>query len=146
MNEEKSRRMELRRQTGTREVAKLELHLKHRGPEYLIAFACFNCQKSFKKPAPDKHVKYKCNECRLPLYMMGRNFTAPRKGNSKQWKKVQWLYAYGFRFLGSGLHDGAELPKKLSDLKSFLSENPNHPLRVADIDEFMLKELLANEK
>ena len=131
MNEEKHRRMELRKESGTRVITPAEPPEYNRGPEYLIAHACFSCRKSFKqldKPEGENNV---CPDCGEIVYRMGRSFTAPKKADTKQWKKVQLLYAEGFRFIGSGYHEGPKLPEKLSDIEMFLKDNTHHPLKVA---------------
>jgi hypothetical protein len=62
---------------------------------------------------------------------MGRSFTAPKKADVEQWKKVAALWNAGFRFHSYRSHPDAEkLPEKLRDVADFLSRNPNHPFRV----------------
>ena len=63
MNDEKYRRMELRRENGTRTVKPVVAPPFHRGPEYLIAHACFPCRKSFKMEPLDSDKKHKCPDC-----------------------------------------------------------------------------------
>jgi hypothetical protein len=130
MNEEKLRRMELRKANETREVKRIAPPSYHRGPEYLIAHACFPCRKSFKMLPLECDKTHRCPNCEGPVYEMGRSFTAPKKADIKQWKKVHGLYIEGFRFFGSGLHDAEKLPEKLTDLKDFLRRNAEHHLRV----------------
>jgi hypothetical protein len=131
MNDEKYRRMELRKANGTREVKPIVSPSYHRGPEYLIAHACFPCRKSFKMLPLESDKAHKCPDCEGLVYEMGRSFTAPKKTDIKQWKKVYGLYVEGFRFFGSGFHNAEKLPEKLSDLKYFLQRNSEHHLRIA---------------
>ena len=131
VNEEKYRRMELRKESGTRVITPPEPPAYNRGPVYLVAHACFSCCKSFKQPDKTEGEINVCPECGGIVHRMGRNFTAPKKSDLKQWKKVQILYAEGYRFFGSGMHDGPKLPEKLSDVEMFLRDNPDHPLKVA---------------
>ena len=128
--EEKQRRMELRKDTGTRVIEPPKVPPFHRGPEYLIAHACFSCRKSFKCSVKDNDHKHVCPQCSGQLYEMGRSFKAPRTSDIKQWKKVQWLYSEGFRFIGCGSRGGAKLPSELHQVETFLKENPKHPLKV----------------
>jgi len=131
MKEEEYRRMELRRENGTRKIIKPVSSTVNRGPEYLIPFACFVCRKSFKKPVPDGEYEHSCSECDSPMYEMGRNFSAPKKEDHKQWRKVQLLYAHGFRFVGSGNHNGPNIPKTLADVELFLPQGKTpHKLRL----------------
>ncbi len=122
--------MELRRDNGTREVKAIQAPSYHKGPEYLIAHACFPCRKSFKMIPLDGDESHKCPECSGIVFEMGRNFSAPKKTDDKQWKKVFRLYSAGFRFIGSGFHDSEKLPDNLSDVDSFLERNKEHYLRI----------------
>lgn len=72
-----------------------------------------------------------CPTCQGTMYRMGWSFHAPKKSNVEQWKKVQFLYAEGFRFFGSGWGKGIPLPKKYKEVKNFIEEYPNHGLRTA---------------
>jgi len=77
-----------------------------------MQYACFSCQKSFKRPQfspsanrfmnSEQHAAqtreatefeatrdYKCPDCGQPAHMMGLDFKAPRKGDAKAWKAVQ---------------------------------------------------------
>jgi len=146
LNEEKHRRMELRKESGTRVITPPKSPAYNNGPEYLVAHACFSCRKSFKqsdKPNDENNI---CPDCGEIVYRMGRNFSAPKKSNLKQWKKVLLLYSEGFRFVGSGMHDGPKLPEKLSDVEMFLSDNPHHPLKIAAPDHTLKVEALGVQK
>lgn len=133
-NEEKYRRMELRKATDSRIIEPAKTPPYNNGPEYLIAHACFECRKSFKQPVGDA-MEHVSPECCGPAYEMGRSFTSPKASDIKQWKKVQGLYAAGFRFIGSGHNDSLPLPTKLSEVERFLQENPKHYLKVATPNE-----------
>lgn len=63
---------------------------------YLFPFVCFGCRKSFRKP----HLLgvRLCPQCRVPMTMLGRKFHAPKKNETVQWKKVQFLATHGFLF------------------------------------------------
>ncbi len=129
---EKHRRMELRKDIGNRIIDPPNPPPYNRGAKYLVAHACFTCNKSFKRSVENKDTKHICPQCAGVAYEMGRNFRAPRKNDKKQWEKVKRLYAAGYRFFGSGTHDGKKLPEKLSDVEQFIKDNKNHPLRVAE--------------
>lgn len=139
INEEKLRRMELQKENGTRVITPHENPSEFRGPEYLIAHACFNCRKSFKQPVENSETDRTCPECSSPIYEMGRSFKAPKSSDLKQWMKVRLLYAEGFRFFGCGSRGGEKLPKNLVDLEQFLKENPAHPLKVAEPNHSLKK-------
>jgi len=106
-----------------------------------LQHACFNCRKSWKKEIPDVfwetytekeelQVKYPCPECGKTLNVMGKNFRAPKKEKIKEWKVVEKLFRNGFRFMENGHRKSPDLPTKISEIKDFLKENPNHSLKV----------------
>jgi hypothetical protein len=99
-------------------------------PQYLIAHACFDCHKSFKVASRPECTAI-CPNCRGQLHEMGRSFKAPRAKDAEQWAKVQALYNAGFRFFSYRSTSGLPLPAKLSEVESFIQDNPTHPLRVA---------------
>lgn len=122
---EKLRRMQIRRDLGNR-VVHQRLQRSDQ-PEYLIAFACFDCRKSFKKA-----ITYEapvCPQCGASLKDMGRTFKTPKMSDVEQWAKVQRLWEAGFRFTGNGSHGGPPFPKHLNEVDEFIANNPDHPLR-----------------
>jgi len=125
--EEKARRMEIRKKTGSRVIAPPPV--RPRGPDYLIAHACFSCRVSFKKEISQAH--YKCPNCGKSLNKMGRSFKAPKKTELDQWKKVETLWKAGFRFPTSST-EAPSYPKKFKDVADFIHQNPDHPYRVKD--------------
>ena len=110
---------------------------QQRHPKYLIAHACFSCRKSFKLDPGKPHT---CPECRGILYKMGRSFRAPRSTQRDQWRKVQTLYAYGFRFFGNGSGDAEPLPRRHQDVAAFVLRNRKHRLRVEPADLTLIPE------
>jgi DNA-directed RNA polymerase subunit RPC12/RpoP len=132
-NEEKQRRMEIRRDIGNRKVG-VPQSLSHSFYPYLGAHACFNCQKSFKLSYKKDHI---CPDCGGKLYLMGRSFKAPSRGDREQWRKVQKLYALGFRFHSYG-GDYSPLPERFREIDQFIEQYPNHELRIAEPDRSLL--------
>ena len=124
---EKSRRMALRRDTGSRapSVPKVAASVA----PYHVAHACFDCRKSFKL-AP-REIPVVCANCGGELHEMGRSFKAPAAKDTEQWAKVQALYNAGFRFSSYRSNPCAPLPAKLSEVATFVAEHPDHPMRVA---------------
>ena len=125
--DEKFQRMALRRESGDR------LPPAPKAPamsgRYLVAHACFSCRKSFKiAPRPQQA---KCPSCSGPLHWMGRSFKTPASRDTAQWAKVQTLYQAGFRFFSYRSYDCTLLPARLSEVESFIRNNPGHPFRVA---------------
>lgn len=124
---EKARRTAVRRAIGNREDP--QPFVPPRGPDYLIAHACFQCRKSWKVKRDTGSV---CPQCASPLHEMGRSFKAPKRTDDEQWQKVQALWAAGFRFWSYRSHPEAEpLPERLREVDDFIRRNPQHPMRVA---------------
>ncbi len=68
---------------------------------------------------------------------MGRAFKAPKHRDDEQWRKVQTLYALGFRFHRYG-GDYEPLPERLREVDTFVESYPDHELRVAESDLSLL--------
>ena len=132
--QEKHRRMKIRRDIGNRKVKPVSQSPHHSSYPYLGAHACFNWQKSFKLSYEKDRV---CPECGLTIYRMGRAFKALKRGDDEQWKKVQKLYALGFRF-HSYNRDYPPLPERLREVDQFVEQYLNHELRIADLDPALL--------
>ena len=77
---------------------------------------------------------------------MGWSFHAPKQNDIKQWIKVKWLYAEGFRFFGASRSKQNPLPNRLKDVKNFLTENPKHNLKVADRNFELINEIKKEYK
>ena len=119
--------MQVRKDIGNRVIEPSKR--PSRGPEYLNPRACFTCRKSWKL---SEGSAGKCPECGAQLASMGRNFSAPKKSDADQWKKVEALWHAGFRFVGSVKNYDAEpMPDNLRDVEEFIRENPTHPFRIA---------------
>ena len=93
---------------------------------YRFPFVCFVCRKSFRKPyTVDTRV---CPECSRPMVMLSRKFSAPRKHEIEQWKKVQVLVEHGFLFQSvyaqseGGGAVTVPYPKRLADVAAFVAE------------------------
>lgn len=132
-NEEKQRRMKIRRDIGNRKVG-VSQSPPHSSSLHSGAHACFNCQKSFKLSYEKEHV---CPNCGNKIYRMGRSFKAPKRRDREQWTKVQKLYALGFRFERYG-GDYPPLPERLREVDRFVEQHPDHELRIAEPDRSLL--------
>lgn len=124
--DEKSRRMALRSDTGSRRPPLQKT--SEGGGQYLVAHACFDCRKCFK--IADRSEQARCPNCGGPIHWMGRSFKAPAKRDRGQWAKVQALHEAGFRFSSYRSHDCPPLPERLADVEAFIRDNPRHPFRV----------------
>lgn len=129
---ERTRRMDLRRLSGTREAPRGSKPTYDQWPTYRVAHACFVCRRSFKLAvADDEQSERRCPGCGGLLHWMGRSFRAPKRTDLDQWKKVERLWHAGFRFQSyRSASDAEPLPDRLQDLDDFLRRNPQHPLKV----------------
>ena len=100
--------------------------------DYLIAHACFTCRKCFKLRPRNERVAT-CPHCGGVIFEMGRAFHTPQKSDREQWEKVRRLYEAGFRFYRYRSLSGPSLPSRLSEVESFIAENPEHPLRIREV-------------
>ena len=65
------------------------------------------------------------------MHWMGRAFKAPKMSDLELWKKVELLWAAGFRFISnSGWRDVEPYPERLREVAAFIERNPEHPFRV----------------
>ena len=123
-------RMEIRKAIGNRKISPPEPPASHRGAKYLSHFACFACRKSFKQDPLNESVPHVCPECSGALHDMGRNFRPPNKSATDAWEVARQLFDAGFRFFGSGSHSDSDLPSSLREVGQFITDNPNHYLRI----------------
>lgn len=134
---EKWRRMALRREHGSQVPSRQKRPYAPAG-SYLVAHACFSCRKSFKV-RPRTNAVTVCPQCGNEVHCTGRSFRVPAMGNTEQWRKVQSLYAHGFRFFSYRSYpDVPHLPELFTDVASFVAANPSHPFRVAPPNQALL--------
>ncbi|MCJ2184684.1 hypothetical protein MTR62_18610 [Novosphingobium sp. 1949] len=125
--DEKQRRMEVRRSVGNRKVPGPDVVPYHRGADYLIAHACFDCRTTWKRSGDREHT---CPECGNALALMGRTFRTPAKREDDQWEKARRLWAAGFRFWSYRSFPEAEpFPEQLREVDAFIARNTEHPMR-----------------
>ena len=96
---------------------------------YNMAFACFECNKSFKRefdPAKEYPLELKCPSCGGVSHNFGRHFKPPKKTDKKQWLKVKFLFEHGFNF------------QKIYD-KNKNGENIPYPKTLEEAKDFVIK-------
>lgn len=130
--EEKRQRMSIRKDIGNRPLSEASKRAtgalpKIKGPDYLVAHACFECKKSFKYTVI-RNIPPVCPQCNQPRAEMGRAFKAPKKNEISQWKKVKKLWDAGYRF-DTNTYNPAQYPKTLKEVDAFVEANPNHHCR-----------------
>jgi len=91
---------------------------------FRFPFVCFGCRKSFKLPV--SKAPRICPQCRQPMEMLSRKFSAPRAADLMQWRKVQYLVEHGFRFysvyqpLVTGGMQRVRYPATLAEAREFV--------------------------
>jgi hypothetical protein len=93
--------------------------MKTKRSDFTLQFACFDCRKVFKQNYWRYMEVLKCPDCSRPMAWLGRAFRAPRRGNTKQWRKVELLARNGFTFWS---HVGRR-PKNLGEARTFVERN-----------------------
>src|SRR5262245_5953312 len=119
---EKHRRMDLRRAHGTRSFRHAIVGLTTKTPICLVAPACLECRSTFTQPGAEatNQNAYTCPRCKSGLHEMGRSFRAPARNDSDGWKKVQALYALGFRFFSyRSFENCPRLPERYREVDAF---------------------------
>ena len=115
--------MSIRKDIGNRPLSETSKQAtgaiqKIRGPDYLVAHACFDCRKSFKYSIV-RNIPPVCPQCKQPLSEMGRAFKAPKKSEISQWKKVKKLWDAGYRF-PTNSYKPVQYPKTLKEVDVFI--------------------------
>ena len=90
--------------------------------DYLVAFACFECRKSYKRPFEKYILVRKCPECGGAAVDLGRKFQPPKKSDIEKWKTVQFLYEHGFTY--RSLEERRRYPEDLKSAREFVENFP----------------------
>lgn len=84
-------------------------------------WACLPCRWTSKHP-----TRWACEDgphcprCRSRMVDLGRDFHAPRRADTNQWRKVAMLFAAGITFDSCGCNGPGPRPRTLADAKSQL--------------------------
>src|SRR5438105_2567297 len=93
--------------------------------EYLSPHACFDCRRSFKRPATSAApYERKCPYCGGVARLLSRKFKVPPRDDLKQWQKIQFLYENGFRFesVSDNNHRYVRYPETMSEAREFVKK------------------------
>lgn len=82
--------------------------------DYRTHYACLACRHSAKF-APG--VAPRCPSCSAPMVDLGRDFAAPRKSATAQWRKLGILVAAGVRFESCGCSGPGPRPRTLGEAR-----------------------------
>jgi hypothetical protein len=88
-----------------------------------LPFACFACQKSFKRPTQRGVTQRPCPVCGGPAVQLGRYFQPPPQTKRKEWQVIEYLVENGFFFDRDTDEAGRPLwiPKTLTAAQAFLN-------------------------
>ncbi|MEO8609923.1 MAG: hypothetical protein ABI690_18665 [Chloroflexota bacterium] len=75
---------------------------------------CFGCRLALKAVSV-------CPYCHHAMISMGLDFKAPKRGDVKQWKKVEILYQNGINFHSCGCNGPGYRPRRLDEVEHFLA-------------------------
>lgn len=101
---------------------------------YKSHYACFNCQKTFKRrllididrntihTTKWENHPHKCPECGELTADMGLDFESPKKTDAKAWRHLKDLYQSGITFHSCGCSGPGYIPKDKKALLKFLTE------------------------
>ena len=104
---------------------------------FLFPHVCFNCRKSFKKPASD-YLRV-CPQCASPLARLSRKFKTPPSKDRAQWIKVKFLVDNGFLFYSAferterGSYRVVPYPKTLDEARSFVESQKTRCREVSEV-------------
>ncbi len=123
---DKQQRMELRRQAGYRDLPKPQI--KEKGPEYSLSYVCCSCRTSNMRQFNLEPCHYpksiECPICKRVAVCVGRHFKPPKKSDTAQWKKVEYLIEHGFIFQKikpvKNCYDSVPYPETLAQAKDFV--------------------------
>jgi hypothetical protein len=95
----------------------------HKG--YMFPFACFHCRRSFKRSYEPNVGDRPCPHCGGLAVRLDRKFKAPPTDDCRQWAKVEYLVAHGFRFESVYNPDGTLVayPDTLKEAEEFVKRH-----------------------
>jgi phage FluMu protein Com len=94
---------------------------------YKSHFACFNCQKTFKRRHlsditdndKQEYVEAKCPQCATLMADMGLDFESPKKTENKKWEHLKLLYKNGLAFHSCGCQGPGYIPRDKEQLVTY---------------------------
>lgn len=87
-------------------------------------WACLPCRYTSKYNCGDcTDPVPSCPLCRAKMINLGRDFTAPRRRNDNQWRKIELCVAAGLTFDSCGCGPGPR-PRTLAEAKTWIAPQP----------------------
>lgn len=95
------------------------------GPKasYKMAFACFSCRKTFKRPYVEGEWSQPCAECKEVAFNMGRHFRSPPREDKLKWQIIEYITRVGEwgRFRAAN-HMPIPFPRTMKGAKLFVEQ------------------------
>ena len=96
---------------------------------YKPHYACFDCQKTFKRrlwvdirKGTNVDTPAKCPQCGNIMANMGKDFEAPKKGDNKAWQHIKDLFVVGITWHSCGCSGPGYIPKDKTALLNYFEE------------------------
>ncbi|KUJ61486.1 hypothetical protein AR687_12445 [Flavobacteriaceae bacterium CRH] len=96
---------------------------------YKPHYACFNCQKTFKrrlkkdiKEGKEFTYEAKCPECGQLMANMGFDFESPKKDDARKWEHIKSLYSVGITFHSCGCSGPGYIPNSKEKLQEYFQD------------------------
>lgn len=96
---------------------------------YKDHFACFICQKTFKrrlwvdiKKGEKENSPAKCPQCSGSMVSMGKDFESPKQKDDKAWQHLKNLYEVGITFHSCGCTGPGFIPRDKEALLTYFEK------------------------
>lgn len=96
---------------------------------YKDHFACFACQKTFKrrlwvdiKKGEKENSPAKCPQCTGSMVSMGKDFESPKQNDDKAWQHLKNLYEVGITFHSCGCTGPGYIPRDKEALLNYFEK------------------------
>ncbi len=100
---------------------------------YKNHFACFDCQKTFKrrlwidiKKGAKEDSPAKCPQCGGEMVSMGKDFESPKMNDDKAWTHLKNLYDVGITFHSCGCTGPGYIPRDHETLLRYFENIKTH--------------------
>lgn len=93
---------------------------RYSASEYRTHYVCVPCRavrKEWKRSAP-----VPCARCGAPMIDAGRDFHTPRRANSREWRKLEVVFADGGRFDSCGCSGPGYCPPTIVGVRNGITE------------------------
>ncbi len=130
---DKQARMKLRRKAGYRDLPKPQVKLCLL---LVVNVKPHTCANSILNHVPCQYPKViECPVCKGVAVNLGRHFKPPKKSDTAQWKKVEFLIEHGFVFqkirLIKNSYESVPYPETLAQAKEFVVKYETYAVKTS---------------